>query len=63
MFNAMACAMQLRDLILNHGFGQEVTENYSIQIENIWKYYLGHKDLFYRQEQRWKQSEFWKRRQ
>ena len=63
MFNAMACAMQLRHLILEFGFSGELQYHYSSQIESIWNHYLGHKNLFYAQEQRWKNFEFWKRRQ
>jgi flavin-dependent dehydrogenase len=62
MFNAMACAMQLKHLILEYGFGNEMSEHYSNQIQSIWQSYLQHKDIFYEQEQRWKESEFWKRR-
>lgn len=63
MFNAMACAMQLKHLILQVGFGEEMTNHYSTQIENIWRSYLQHKDIFYRQELRWRDGEFWRRRQ
>lgn len=62
MFNAMACAMQLRQLIKSFGFTEQLSNVYSQQIENIWRRYLQHKDLFYKQEQRWSQSVFWKRR-
>jgi flavin-dependent dehydrogenase len=62
MFNAMACAMQLRELIFKFGFTDELQKNYSSQIETIWKHYIQHKNLFYKQEQRWHQDEFWKRR-
>ena len=62
MFTAMACAMQLKHLILQVGFGEELTHHYSTQIENIWESYLQHKDLFYGQELRWRESEFWRRR-
>lgn len=62
MFNAMACAMQLKHLILQVGFGKELTDRYSHQIDHIWQSYVQHKDIFYQQELRWKESEFWKRR-
>lgn len=62
MFNAMACAMQLRELIRQFGFTEKTSHHYSAQIENIWTHYLGHKDLFYQQERRWIGSPFWKRR-
>ena len=63
MFNAMASAMQLRDLILVHGFGNAVSEVYQQQIDQIWNHYLGHRNSFYGAEQRWVDSPFWKRRQ
>ena len=62
MFNAMACAMQLKHLILQVGFGKELTHDYSTQIDNIWQSYLKHKDIFYRQELRWRDGGFWKQR-
>lgn len=62
MFNAMACAMQLRNLIVEFGFTEQLQQHYSNQIVSIWHRYLQHKDLFYSQEQRWKSHEFWKRR-
>lgn len=63
MFNAMACAMQLRDLIYRFGFSEELQKNYSLQVEDIWRHYIQHKNLFYKQEQRWRKSPFWQRRQ
>lgn len=62
MFNAMACAMQLKHLIMKVGFGEVLTQHYSTQIDSIWRSYLQHKDIFYRQELRWRESEFWRRR-
>jgi len=59
MFNAMASAMQLVDLMQT---GKDVSHEYKHQIENIWQHYLRHKNTFYRQENRWKNSPFWKRR-
>jgi flavin-dependent dehydrogenase len=71
MFNAMASALQLTDLLQKHQIiertnkAQEAVfqEIYTQQINHIWDYYLKHKSYFYGQEQRWPQSEFWKRRQ
>jgi flavin-dependent dehydrogenase len=63
MYNAMASAMQLKELILKYGFTEELQQNYSLQIDDIWRYYGEHKNLFYQQERRWKDSTFWKRRQ
>jgi len=62
MFNAMASALQLRDLILQFGFTDELAKNYTHQIEQIWLHYIKHKYIFYQAETRWKTSEFWKRR-
>ena len=62
MFNAMASAMQLKHLITQLGFGEELSRHYSHQIDSIWQRYLDHKNIFYRQELRWRNSEFWKRR-
>ncbi len=59
MFNAMASAMQLVDLMQT---SKDVSREYKHQIENIWQRYLIHKNTFYRQENRWKDSPFWKRR-
>jgi len=70
MFNAMAAAMQLTELLqasgLMQNFNSEVIQKiqalYTRQVEQIWQYYVKHKNLFYRQERRWPHSEFWKRR-
>ncbi len=62
MFNAMASAMQLRDLILEFGFTEDLTTIYSGQTNRIWQQYLHHKSTFYQAEQRWKEETFWKRR-
>ena len=59
MFNAMASAMQLADLIRTQ---KEVQDEYKRQIEQIWQHYLMHKSAFYRQETRWRNSPFWRRR-
>lgn len=63
MFNAMASAMQLKHLIQNFGYSEKTHDLYSTQLDNIWQRYLDHKNIFYQQELRWKESEFWKRRQ
>ncbi len=70
MFNAMACAVQLTDLInkydvINHSDKEAIHQfekTYTQQINQIWLHYLNHKDLFYRQEMRWKTQPFWQRR-
>ncbi|GAB5419124.1 MAG: tryptophan 7-halogenase [Crocinitomicaceae bacterium] len=62
MFNAMASAMQLRDLILKFGFSEDLQTIYSGQTDRIWQQYLQHKSIFYQAEQRWKEESFWKRR-
>ncbi len=41
---------------------EQLALNYNHQIDQIWEYYLKHKYIFYSQEQRWKESAFWKRR-
>ena len=61
IFNAMASAMQLRDLILNRGLKANLSNIYSVQIDQIWTHYLKHRTLFYNSEKRWKTA-FWKRR-
>ena len=70
IFNAMAGAVQLSDLI--HQLGilsnqdpsgiRDFQTIYAQQTERIWQHYLRHKEFFYRQEKRWKGAEFWKRR-
>lgn len=70
MFNAMANALQLTDLLTEHQIisqpnsekAQHFQKEYSEQINQIWKHYLHHKRLFYNQEIRWNNSEFWRRR-
>ena len=67
MFNAMATAMQLSDLIMEKGIQSEdslrsIATEYEQQRERIWRYYQYHKQLYYRQERRWRDSEFWGRR-
>lgn len=71
MFNAMAGAMQLADLVRETGCidnpAAENTERfyttYTGQMAQIWQHYLYHKHVFYGRERRWKEAEFWKRRQ
>ncbi|MEO8234330.1 MAG: FAD-dependent oxidoreductase [Flavobacterium sp.] len=71
MFNAMASALQLTELLQKHQIialsdkKQEAAfqADYTQQINHIWEYYLKHKTLFYSHERRWCQSEFWRRRQ
>jgi flavin-dependent dehydrogenase len=70
MFNAMASAMQLKELLV--GSDMVHTHNsikeahfqkiYTQQIHTIWDQYLYHKNIFYKAEMRWKESPFWKRR-
>ncbi|MBL4658831.1 MAG: tryptophan 7-halogenase [Alcanivoracaceae bacterium] len=70
MFNAMASAIQLKELInkfdvVNHPNTKnrhQFETDYTKQINQIWLHYLTHKDHYYRQEKRWKESVFWKRR-
>jgi len=71
MFNAMAGAMQLWELIR----GTDLINNpvkakqeqfqavYTAQMNSIWAHYVKHKNIFYGQERRWREKEFWKRRQ
>ena len=62
MFNAMASAIQFKEIVKQIGFTDELPKVYSYQIDQIWQHYLKHKSLFYQAETRWKSSEFWKRR-
>ncbi|KAA5533719.1 FAD-dependent monooxygenase [Taibaiella lutea] len=68
MFNAMAGALQLAELLLkqtsldNPEKTEQIQAEYTIQMDNIWNRYIQHKNLFYTQEQRWKDATFWKRR-
>lgn len=70
MFNAMASALQLTDLIAQHQIisqpnsekAQQFQKEYSEQINQIWEHYLKHKRIFYRQELRWSDCKFWRRR-
>ncbi len=70
MFNAMAGALQLADLLLapdrdkldDPQLMEQVNSVYTAQMDQIWKHYVQHKNTFYTQEQRWKDALFWKRR-
>ena len=67
MFNAMASAMQLSDLLLVNDIESEsalstISQEYRLQLHRIWDYYLKHRNYFYSQEFRWPESEFWYRR-
>nr|MDC2856308.1 tryptophan 7-halogenase [Ningiella sp. W23] len=71
IFNAMASAMQLADLMkkldivnkIEHDSQLQFKKLYQQQIEQVWHRYLDHKRYFYDQEQRWPNSPFWQRRQ
>ncbi len=62
MYNAMAGAMQLQDLLVRYGFTETLQKMHTEQTEHIWHHYLKHKSIFYQAETRWKGSAFWKRR-
>lgn len=63
MFNTMATAMQLSDLLIEKGlFNSQAGQEYTQQIQKILHYYQQHKALYYRQEQRWHTQDFWARR-
>ncbi|MGA9638146.1 NAD(P)/FAD-dependent oxidoreductase [Flavobacterium sp.] len=70
MFNAMANAMQLTELLLALNLVKEPTESknrvfyeiYSQQINQVWEHYMKHKNIFYNQEKRFKDEAFWSRR-
>lgn len=70
MYNAMAGALQLTDLIQQTGLlVNDDLQNlnvfnttYTQQMTSIWQQYLHHKNLFYGQERRWVGEEFWRRR-
>lgn len=67
MFNAMASAMQLCDLILEMGIDSEaaisdIANEFNLQLEQIWQHYEGHKRYYYAQEKRWIDQPFWQRR-
>ncbi|NQX37744.1 2-polyprenyl-6-methoxyphenol hydroxylase [Pedobacter steynii] len=70
MFNAMANAVQLTELmiksdptgILKPESLKEIQTGYTDQLDRIWAYYTQHKRMYYREEMRWKDAPFWKRR-
>ena len=48
IFNAMATAMQLADLLIKHGLQhQDTAALYQAQLDSIWQHYLAHKDRYY----------------
>ena len=70
MFNAMAGALQLSELMhqldvvqsKDKSRMQEFQDLYTQQTNRIWSHYLSHKKFFYGEERRWKDAAFWKRR-
>lgn len=67
MFNAMASAMQLSDLIVKFGIDSEVGKTtiafeFHQQLERIWEQYEMHNQYYYAQERRWIKEAFWERR-
>jgi flavin-dependent dehydrogenase len=70
MFNAMAGALQLTELIaevdlINKPTAQKTGQFQAIytgQLDQVWEHYTMHKKIYYREEMRWKDSLFWKRR-
>jgi flavin-dependent dehydrogenase len=70
MFNAMAGALQLTELINESGLLTDLRPHnleqfqaiYTYQLDQIWEHYSKHKKIYYREEMRWKDSAFWKRR-
>ena len=70
MFNAMANAMQLKELlvmstIVNHPdsiIETQFQKMYTQQMEAVWEQYCYHKSTFYKAEMRWRDYPFWKRR-
>lgn len=70
MFNAMAAAVQLTELIMERDSTgslapqnlKDIQISYTQQLDQIWAHYIHHKKTYYRQEMRWKDSDFWKRR-
>lgn len=48
IFNAMATAMQLADLLIEHGLqNNDIPALYQAQLDSIWQHYLVHKDSYY----------------
>ncbi|CAL2084053.1 FAD_binding_3 domain-containing protein [Tenacibaculum sp. 190524A05c] len=70
MFNAMANAMQVSELLKTYQLSDlsdsekmnQFSKQYTSQIESVWAHYVKHKNLFYGAETRWNNSIFWKRR-
>ncbi len=70
MLNAMASAMQLKELLIESDIIHnqnalkmlQFQNTYTTQINAIWDQYLYHKNLFYKAETRWSEYPFWKRR-
>lgn len=70
MFNAMANAAQLTELmiksdpigVLKPESLKEIQMSYTLQLDRIWEHYTTHKRMYYREEMRWKDALFWKRR-
>ncbi|MFY7669832.1 tryptophan 7-halogenase [Tenacibaculum sp. MEBiC06402] len=70
MFNAMANAMQVSELLKKFQLSDlsdlekmnQFSKQYTSQVESVWAHYLKHKNLFYGAETRWSDSIFWKRR-
>jgi flavin-dependent dehydrogenase len=62
MYNAMASAMQLQNLLVKYGFTETLQKIHTEQTERIWHHYLKHKSIFYQAETRWKTAAFWERR-
>jgi flavin-dependent dehydrogenase len=70
MFNAMAGAMQLAEMLIVFGLIEDPGSKnmahfqsaYTHQIDQIWSHYINHKKTSYREEMRWKESVFWRRR-
>lgn len=70
MFHAMASAMQFCDLIrqsdcISHPDAQnmeQIKEEYTEQMDQIWQQYRLHHRMYYLSEQRWKDNPFWSRR-
>ena len=48
IFNAMATAMQLADLLIEQGLQHKgIPALYQAQLDSIWRHYLAHKDSYY----------------
>ena len=70
MFSAMANAMELTEMLEEAGFIIDLDATkicqfqtaYTLRMDQIWATYLKQKKTFYREEMRWKEATFWKRR-